>query len=255
MERPYYIYKMPRRKLHLYIDCDGVILDTIRVAKRIAKELGYDVDSYNGLHVFFINEANWQVLIRECKVLADAVNEIKALYESGKYDITILTKFSLETFEKYTETRDSELDVFHSEYKEPTILNEEELGKTQLEFHKLYFLRKLFPKEMFPGLDIIAVDFHCKKKKFATSKNDILIEDSIGNFRDFEEIGIGVLFSLEGRENFIYENRDDKPITDEEAKNMICRLSDVENVPEVQEQLSKKLVLKNGYRKVRKQRN
>ena len=92
-----------KSKVRLYIDCDGVILNTIQVAKRIAKELGYDVDSYDGLHNFFVKDANWQILISECEILADAVNQIKALQATRKYKITILTKFSEEVFGKFTE--------------------------------------------------------------------------------------------------------------------------------------------------------
>lgn len=249
-----YVYTMPfqtESKIRLYIDCDGVIVNTVQVARIIAKELGYDVDSSVEFHNFFVKDANWQLLISECKILADAVNQIKALQATGKYEITILTKFSEEVFGKFTKIFVPKANVVSNEEngaqeeKNEYIFlgegivppKEEELEKTQTEFHKLYFLRQLFP-----DIPIIAVNFKCKKEDVVDPTGAIIIEDSIGNFRGWrEKNGIGILFSSDGIEQFVYENRNDKRITDEEVECVISRISDVEKVPEVQRLLNKRL--------------
>lgn len=244
----------PAKKIRLYIDCDGVILNTIQVAKRIAKKLGYDVDSYDGLHKFFLKEANWQILISECEILADAVNQIKALQATGKYKITILTKFSEEVFGKFTEILVPKSNVVSNEEndaqgeKDEYIFQgegiefpKEGIEKTQTEFHKLYFLKLLFP-----DIPIIAVNFKCKKEDIVDPTDAIIIEDSIGNFRGWSKKGIGVLFAPGGIKQFVYENRNDKGITEEESECVISNISEVENVPKVQELqklLSKKLYI------------
>lgn len=236
-----------KSKVRLYIDCDGVILNTIQVAKRIAKELGYDVDSYDGLHIFFVKDANWQILISECEILADAVNQIKALQATRKYKITILTKFSEEVFGKFTEILVPKDESDNSkEEKDEYIFSGEEIEfpkegmeKTQTEFYKLCFLKRLFP-----DIPLIAVNFKCKKEDIVDPTDAIIIEDSIGNFRGWrEKNGIGILFAPGGIKEFVYEDRNDKRITDEEAECVISRILEVENVPEVRKLLSKKLYI------------
>ena len=271
-------------KVRLYIDCDGVIINTIEVARKMAIELGYDGNSYDGLHKFFMEKGNWQELIKKCEILANAVELIKALYATGKYKITILTKLSEEVLGKFTETLiprpqdTSEEDkenskkvkdkyVFLGEGTAPP--KEEDLGDTPTEFYKLYYLRKLFPKDLFPDMDIIAIRFKANKEIVMYASNAILIEDSLGNFRVWRfpkkkkengeeeesdiKVGIGILFSPGGRENYVYENKDDKPITDEEAKCVVTSIADLENVPEVQEYFSKKLIV-NGRSKTKRKK-
>ena len=41
-----------KKKINLYFDCDGVILDTIATARRLAKEKGYNPNDFDELHEF-----------------------------------------------------------------------------------------------------------------------------------------------------------------------------------------------------------
>lgn len=72
----------------LYLDCDGVILDTINKSYQIMKENNImDVDKINS---FFCN-IDWEEFILASGELDGAINKIKVLEDSGLFDIKILT--------------------------------------------------------------------------------------------------------------------------------------------------------------------
>lgn len=69
----------------LYIDCDGVILDTVRTAIKLSREYKQDVN-------FLFRNIDWNILIYESGILNDSINKIKKIVESSIYDVKILTK-------------------------------------------------------------------------------------------------------------------------------------------------------------------
>ena len=62
----------------LYLDCDGVILDTMDTAYRMMKEEGLDVTDGKVVNHFFIN-TDWNILIYEAGVLKNAILKIKKI--------------------------------------------------------------------------------------------------------------------------------------------------------------------------------
>lgn len=70
----------------LYLDCDGVILDTINKSYRMLKEEGLTTEEEVAK---FYNDINWTELIEESGQINNAISEIKEL--RNYFDIEILT--------------------------------------------------------------------------------------------------------------------------------------------------------------------
>lgn len=217
-------------KIPLYIDCDGVIIDTIETAKKIAVRLGYDPGDYDSMHQYFLHDVNWRQIIDEGGTIGSVVETINKLFKTGKYHMTILTKFSMEKLAKYSITyqEDSvieECDIDDRLKQLPPVM---ELYKDEVsEFYKLYFLKNLFP-----DIPVIFIDSKHHKDDIVQTEGAILVEDEIRNFRRWrEKKGIAILFSRGGSENYIYNYREDKkyhPITEEESQYVITDLSELE---------------------------
>ena len=75
----------------LYLDCDGVILDTIDVTYKIRKEKG--LTSEKDIRNFYRN-IDWNKLIIEAGQINNSIDKIKEL--SKYYDIEILTHVNSE---------------------------------------------------------------------------------------------------------------------------------------------------------------
>lgn len=223
------------QKIDLYIDCDGVILDTLRAARRIAKRLGYDPDDFNSLHEYFIHDVNWKDIIEEAGVIGNAVEAINGLVASGRYDVVIFTKLSRHFLAKYTSGPDEEVDYrYDIDTQVPLCYDEKN------EIYKLFILRKLFP-----NIPILITDIKHDKSDIVDAENAILIDDALRNFRKWRECNenaVGILFSRESRENYCYDYREDalyNPISDDEAKCMIGDISELEKVEAVRELIKK----------------
>lgn len=143
-------------KIRLYIDCDGVILDTIATARRLAKEKGINPNDFDELHEFFLS-IDWNILIYESGILDNAISKIKRIIASGKYDVSILTKLC---------------------------------GNETEELAKRIILSKLLP-----DVPIITLDLAESKHTKVNPVDAILIEDSLHNHRGWIKAGgISVLF-------------------------------------------------------------
>lgn len=70
----------------LYIDFDGVILDTIPIYYKIEKEMNGDVNDPQ-----FWKSINFEEIIKDELILNDSIECIKKLIESNKFIISILT--------------------------------------------------------------------------------------------------------------------------------------------------------------------
>ena len=69
----------------LYLDCDGVILDTINYTYQIIKERGISEDKIDD----FYKNLSWETLIEEAGEINNSIEKIKEL--SKHFDVEILT--------------------------------------------------------------------------------------------------------------------------------------------------------------------
>lgn len=74
-------------KINLYIDFDGVILDTINPLYEHLKE---DNISEEELKSFFINY-DWSTIIKDKYIINDSINCIQKIIDSDKFNLAILT--------------------------------------------------------------------------------------------------------------------------------------------------------------------
>ena len=143
----------------LYIDVDGVVMDTIPLLyNELAKnnvELGDEEQVRKVFHNF-----DFRSIILDKNILNDSIECIKKLLESGRFEISFLTHVN-------------SLD--------------EGVVKTQ-------YLRKHFKN----NITIILVPKELSKPKMVHSKGAILVDDFSGNLKEWEETGgISIRFSKE----------------------------------------------------------
>ncbi len=141
----------------LYIDFDGVILDTIPIIyKRLEKE-SIDVTEEDALIQFYEN-LEWKSLIQEAPQIHHSIAAIKKIIASKQFDVAILTHVNSQ----------SEI------------------------LEKVAYLKKELP-----GITIISVPKQLHKTDMVNPKGAILIDDFTGNLIDWDERGgIAIKFSL-----------------------------------------------------------
>lgn len=76
-------------KIKLYLDFDGVILDTMNVTIKMMEDLNIP-DDQEIIREFYKN-IDWYKLLRSTPEINDSFNNINLLLNSGLYDIEILT--------------------------------------------------------------------------------------------------------------------------------------------------------------------
>ena len=144
---------------NLYIDFDGVILDTITPVYNLAKKLNLDVKTQTKEVGLLFSKIDWETLIEESEELSNSINSIKKLKESNKFHISILTH-----------------------------INSLKEAKAKIEFIN----------NLFDDLTIIPVPKSCPKTMMTQTKDAILVDDYSGNLRLWEaKGGIGVKFTKE----------------------------------------------------------
>ena len=74
----------------IYIDCDGVILDTWDLIYTKYQEVTGLVELDDPKLVKVMEDLGWYKIINDSEVINDSINKIKEL--SKKYDVTIVTK-------------------------------------------------------------------------------------------------------------------------------------------------------------------
>lgn len=142
---------------NLYIDFDGVILDTINVMYDLMDELEIDRTNYEESLKFFQN-VDWRTILNETPQINESISCIQKLIESNLFDIAILTHVNS--------------------------LNEI--------VEKVKFIRKYLG-----NITIIPVPKAISKTKMVHAKDAILVDDYSGNLREWEEAGgIGIRFNL-----------------------------------------------------------
>lgn len=148
-------------KINLYLDCDGVILDTIPAIDKALQKVGY---TYKGqsknepfMKDFLKNKFNWEEEIELIPILDDSVNKIKKLDKKNIFNIKILTH----------------------------VISDKEAKAKE----------KLFA-ELLPNIEVITVPKEIKKTEMVEVKNGILVDDYLPNVVDFNsEGGIGIKFA------------------------------------------------------------
>jgi hypothetical protein len=142
--------------MNLYIDFDGVILDTIPYFYKKREEEKVDKDNPDENSKFFINQ-DWSKIIREIPQINNSIECIKKLKDSNKFNIAILT---------------------HVHSLEEGI-------------QKINYL-----EELLPDITKIIVPKAVSKTKIVQTKDAILVDDYSVNLSEWEkEGGIPVKFS------------------------------------------------------------
>ncbi len=144
---------------NLYIDFDGVIMDTITSSREMMLKKGIDYKDSNKAEEItsFYANLDWAKFLNETKELNDAFLCIDKIMKSNKFNASILTHCNS--------------------------LNEI--------ISKVKFIRK-FNKD----ITVIPVPRKISKTNMVNTKEAILIDDYSGNLREWAEAGgIGVRFS------------------------------------------------------------
>ena len=143
---------------NLYIDFDGVIVDTIRVTYDMLDRLGVDRSNFEKMSEFYYN-LNWKQLLSLTPIINDSFICIKKILESNKFNVSILT---------------------HVNSLDEAIA-------------KINYIRKYIN-----NVTIIPVPREISKTKMIEAKDSILIDDYSGNLKEWEQAGgIGIQFSTD----------------------------------------------------------
>ena len=143
---------------NLYIDFDGVIVDTIRVTYDMLDRLGIDRSDFEKMSEFYYN-LNWKQLLSLTPIINDSFNCIQKISNSNKFNIAVLT---------------------HVNSLDEAIA-------------KVNYIRKYVK-----NVTIIPVPREISKTKMIDAKDSILVDDYSGNLKEWEEAGgIGIQFSTD----------------------------------------------------------
>ena len=145
----------------LYIDFDGVILDTMTKSYEELKKENIDIKDQNKVMEFFKN-TDWKKLIEETEQINDSINEIKKICACKKFNVYILTH----------------------------------INSTNEMIEKIKYLHKNLPQ-----VTIVSVPKEIPKTEVVNPSAAILIDDYSGNIKEWQKkLGIGIKFvkELEG---------------------------------------------------------
>ncbi len=151
----------------LYIDCDGVIFNTIKPAFKEMEELGIDLKNEEAITNYF-KHCDWNYLIEVGGSINDSITKIKILSESNCFNTVNVATHRCSYIEGVIKTN-----VF---------------------------------KKLIPTIKIITIPKKIGKHFAVPVKNNILIDDAKNKIVDWiNHGGIGILFS-ESTKNLIYPN-------------------------------------------------
>lgn len=157
-ESKYYIVYRGNIMKRLYIDFDGVVMDTIPPLYEALQKSGADVTNESEIRVFFASY-DFSKIINDDNILNDSINCIKKLIDSKMFEISFLTHIN-----SLTE------------------------GCVKVEYLRRHF----------KDITIIMVPKEISKTKVVHSEGAILVDDYSGNLKEWEENGgIAVRFSKE----------------------------------------------------------
>ncbi|MFA5603678.1 MAG: hypothetical protein WDA12_02335 [Bacilli bacterium] len=142
--------------INLYIDFDGVILDTITVTTELMEEQKIDLEDRPTVQKFF-SELDWNHLLSTTPEINDSLSCIQRIIDTKLFNVAILTHINS--------------------------LNEA--------VEKVNFIRKYFK-----DITVIPVPKVISKTQMVQTEGSILVDDYAGNLREWEtEHGIAVRFS------------------------------------------------------------
>ena len=148
----------------LYIDFDGVILDTISKTYAEIEKQGIDKKNQDKVIEYFKN-VDWEKLIEETDQINDSINEIKKICASKKFNVYILTH----------------------------------INSTNEMIAKIKYLHKVLPQ-----VTVVSVPKQIPKTDVVNPSASILIDDYSGNIKEWQKkLGIGIKFVKE-KENGDY---------------------------------------------------
>lgn len=142
----------------LYIDFDGVVMDTIPHLYAALEASGVDMKNEDEVRRFFATY-DFDMIINDDNVLNDSIKCIRRILDSKKFEVSLLSH-----------------------------INSLDEGVSKVNYIKKYF----------SDMTIILVPRILSKTKMVHSKDAILIDDYSGNLKEWEECGgIAVRFSKE----------------------------------------------------------
>ena len=141
---------------NLYIDFDGVIMDTNKAITSLLEE--YNISSENNEEKLeFLSKVNWHQLLNQSNEISNAFKNIQTLAQSGTYNVSILTHVCSE----------------HESIEKTKLINEK-IG----------------------NVSVIPVPRHQEKCNYVDPKNAILVDDYTKNLELWEQNGgIGIKFT------------------------------------------------------------
>lgn len=140
----------------LYIDFDGVILDTIQVSYEMLEQEGIDSKDFPKTVEFF-QRLDWKSFLKQCHPIHNSMECIQTILDSNLFSVSILTHVT--SLEEAVE--------------------------------KVKYIRKYFK-----DITVIPVPKVISKTKMVHTEGAILIDDYAGNLREWQAAGgIGVRFS------------------------------------------------------------
>lgn len=141
---------------NLYIDFDGVLMDTVTTSYRLLDE--QKVDRTNDEEMLkFYETLNWEEVIEVTPILNDSINRLRKIKDSKRFNISILTH----------------------------------VNSLQEIIEKVKFIRKYFH-----DITVIACPKQISKTQMVHVKDAILIDDWHVNLEEWEKAGgIGIHFS------------------------------------------------------------
>lgn len=143
---------------NLYIDFDGVIMNTIDVSYKMMEKASIDLNNVDEVQGFY-RDLDWEMLLKESNEINDAWNNIRKLLDSEKFNVCILTHVNS--------------------------LNEI--------CEKVKVIRRYFR-----DITIIPVPKAISKTEMLNPANAILVDDYVYNLIEWKEAGgIGVRFDLD----------------------------------------------------------
>ena len=143
---------------NLYIDFDGVICNTIEITYKMLDEPKIDKSDIKKVTGFY-ESLDWASILESCEIINDAMNNIKKLMSSGKFNVAILTHVNS--------------------------MNEV--------IQKVKFIRKYLR-----DVTIIPVPKAISKTRMINARFSILVDDYPVNLNEWKEAGgIGVRFDLD----------------------------------------------------------
>ena len=157
----------------LYIDFDGVVLDTIPVLYAALEASGADTSEEKEVARFF-STYDFSMIVNDDNILYDSINCIHKLIDSKKFEVSFLTH-----------------------------INSFEEGLCKIKYLKSKFEN---------NITIIITPKEISKTKMVHCEGAILVDDYSGNLTEWEDAGgIGVRFSKElESKGFLVVNRVDE---------------------------------------------